>query len=95
MQLWSPKSKQVRYRSREQATCVYAPTQVGAGIASLGVEAVLRVALAEGKRTVSRFGNAASRTETMVRERIGVAGAVRCRVAESGAGRLVCVAVKL
>ena len=29
------KSKQVRYRSREQATCVYAPTQVGAGIASL------------------------------------------------------------
>ena len=74
---------------------MYAPTQVGAGIASLGVEAVLRVALAQGNiQTVSRLGNAASRTETIVRERIGVAGAVRRSIAESSAGRLVCVAVK-
>ena len=74
---------------------MYAPTQVGAGIASLGVEAGLRVALAQGKRTVSRLGNAASGAETLVRERKGVAGAVRRSVAESGAGRLVCVAIKL
>ena len=44
------------------------PTRAGAGIASLGVEAGILVALAQGKRTVGRLGNAASRTQSTVRE---------------------------